>query len=391
MLSCLHYIVARATWTLVLAISIYSIAVLLMTSSMIQREVLFLSRLQAWWLDLNNPEQFGFARNQVTPFNFTTPDNETLYAWHIMPLGLYARYKSALCQKPTGFVDDITHSLPFRLLIDNPDSRLIINFHGNAGDVGQGWRTDSYRALTDSTSNIHILTVDYRGFGLSTGVPSEKGVIIDAITTIKWAIDVAKIPTSRIVILGHSLGTAVATAAVEHYAQQGVDFAGTVLVAPFSNMENVFSTYTIAGLIPVLSPLALHPAAQKWLLSGLTGQWASDERIASLVRLSKRLRLFIIHSMNDCTIPWHHSNSLFAAAANATVEGGMEMDLLLKMKARSTINIGNGFTSIWKAESDKIITQKVVEYGHHSRILTYAPVVLAVRGAFGIDVDETFP
>ena len=214
-----------------------------------------------------------------------------------------------------------------------------------------------------SIFNIHILTVDYRGYGLSTGSPSEEGVIIDAIATVDWAIRIARIPPARIVILGHSLGTAISAAVVEHYVKQGIEFSGVVLVAPFTSMQNLLSTYSIAGLIPILSPLKSYPALQRKFTSYFVGNWLSADRIANFVRLSKRVRLFVVHSKNDQIIPWKHSDALFASAANATVEGGMELELLHKMKARSTIDVGDGFISTWKAGTDKIITEEIVTYG----------------------------
>jgi len=65
--------------------------------------------------------------NQITPFNFSTPDGETIYAWHVMPLGLYAKHESEILQQPSGCAEDITKTKAFRLLKDDPDSRLIIN------------------------------------------------------------------------------------------------------------------------------------------------------------------------------------------------------------------------------------------------------------------------
>jgi hypothetical protein len=67
------------------------------------------------------------SENQITPFNFTTPDNETIYAWHVMPLGLYAKHESEILQQPPGCAEDITKTKAFKLLKDDPDSRLIIN------------------------------------------------------------------------------------------------------------------------------------------------------------------------------------------------------------------------------------------------------------------------
>jgi abhydrolase domain-containing protein 12 len=238
-------------------------------------------------------------------------------------------------------------------------------FIQNAGTVSQGWRTESYRTLSDgSTSNIHILAIDYRGFGFSTGSPTEDGVITDGVAAVDWALQIAKIPSDRIVIVGQSLGTAVTTGVVERFAKRGIDFAGVVLIAGFTSMENLLIEYSIAGYIPLLSPLKSHPALQKYLISYVVDTWESATRLANIVRLSKKIRLFIIHAKDDYEIPWTQSEGLFAAAANATIDGGMDVALFEKMKARSTIDMGDGaFVSTWKASENKIIREEIVAYG----------------------------
>lgn len=76
------------------------------------------------------------------------------------------------------------------------------------------------------------------------------------------------------------------------------------------------------------------------------------------------MRLFIIHSKNDPEIPWTESEALFAAAANATTDGGMGVELFAKMKARGTVDMGDGaFISTWKTGDDKIIREEIVSYG----------------------------
>jgi len=84
-----------------------------------------------------------------------------------------------------------------------------------------GYRVPNYRALSAGDPNkIHVLTFDYRGFGCSKGTPTEKGVLEDTISVVQWAIDVARVPPSRILIFGQSLGTAVNLAVAEHFALQ---------------------------------------------------------------------------------------------------------------------------------------------------------------------------
>ncbi|KAK6580853.1 hypothetical protein PZA11_006341 [Diplocarpon coronariae] len=73
--------------------------------------------------------------------------------------------------------------------------------------------------------------------------------------------------------------------------------------------------------------------------------------------------LFIIHSKDDPEIPGTQSEGFFAAAANATTDGGMNIELFRMMKARTIVNTGDGsFVSTWKASGDKTIRQEVV--GH---------------------------
>jgi hypothetical protein len=67
------------------------------------------------------------SENQVTPFNFTTPDHETIYAWHVMPLWQYAKHEAEIIQQTPGCADDVTKTKAFQLLRDDEDSKLIIN------------------------------------------------------------------------------------------------------------------------------------------------------------------------------------------------------------------------------------------------------------------------
>ena len=208
------------------------------------------------------------------------------------------------------------------------------------------------------------MTIDYRGFGLSSGFPTESGLILDGIATVNWALHIAQIPADRIVLIGQSLGTAVTTAVAKHFVEEGTEFAGVILVAGFMDLTSLLTSYAIAGYLPVISPLRHYPKLYKMFSERLVDTWQTSTRLATLVRLSQKLRLFIIHGRNDYEIPYSHSDGLFAAAANATTDGGMDIDLLMKIKARSTVDLGDGaFISTWKAGGGKTIREEIIAHG----------------------------
>lgn len=78
---------------------------------------------------------------------------------------------------------------------------------------------------------------------------------------VDWAIKVAGIPPSRILIFSQSLGTAVTLHVSEHFALQSPPTvtAGTILVAPFVDVAMLVATYHVAAFIPILSPLVRFP------------------------------------------------------------------------------------------------------------------------------------
>ena len=86
------------------------------------------------------------------------------------------------------------------------DKPLVLYFQGNA--EGLPARVGRFTWLTaDGTG---LLALCYRGYGGSTGTPTEDGLIRDAVAAYDFAR--ARYPAERIVLFGESLGTAVAVA-----------------------------------------------------------------------------------------------------------------------------------------------------------------------------------
>lgn len=222
--------------------------------------------------------------NQVVPFLITTKDSEQLFAWLVAPLGAYSKHADEFLEEQAGNIED---RMAFNLLRNDPEARLLLYFHGNSATIAQERRTVEYRSYAAGTSeNMFVLAFDYRGFGKSSGDPSETGLLNDAEAVVDWALNVAKVPPHRIVLLGHSLGTAVVAGAAHRYAKRGVEFAGLILCAAFTNAGNAFSSYSIGGVVPVLAALKLSPALQRWFSHRMRETWQTDERLAYLARKS---------------------------------------------------------------------------------------------------------
>jgi len=117
---------------LAIAVGLYSVVLGLLLTPAIQRFAVYANHINTLFLgdDLSKPEAFGFAKNQVTPFNIQTPDGETLFAWHILPTDVYARHESVLRaeDRPQGPVADITDTKPFRLLTaeESAPARVVV-------------------------------------------------------------------------------------------------------------------------------------------------------------------------------------------------------------------------------------------------------------------------
>ena len=81
---------------------------------------------------------------------------------------------------------------------------VFIYFHGNGGSLR--WREERFRDLIDDGSGLVALS--YRGYGGSSGRPTEKGLIEDARAAYAFAI--AHYSADRLVLWGESLGSAIA-------------------------------------------------------------------------------------------------------------------------------------------------------------------------------------
>jgi fermentation-respiration switch protein FrsA (DUF1100 family) len=190
----------------------------------------------------------------------------------------------------------------------------VLFFHGNAGNISH--RLDflqMFHRLRYST-----LIVDYRGYGKSTGTPSEEGTYRDAEAAWDYVCQVRLALPQDIVIAGESLGGAVATW-----------LAAKVSLIPSSSPEGrrgPDGSPLRKGEEPgarVVGPRAviLHSAFTSVNDLGSQVYWFLPVRFLSRfgydnVENLKRISapVFIAHSRDDDIVPFAHGRKLYEAA-----------------------------------------------------------------------------
>lgn len=96
---------------------------------------------------------------------------------------------------------------------DEASAPVVLFFHGNAGNMGDRLMSlETFHAL-----GLSVLIIDYRGYGRSTGKPTEKGTRLDALAAWEYVTGELGVPPERIIVFGRSLGGGVAVSlAVQH-------------------------------------------------------------------------------------------------------------------------------------------------------------------------------
>jgi abhydrolase domain-containing protein 12 len=287
-------------------------------------------------------------------------------------------------------VDRFEGSLNFRLLKESRDARLVLYLHGTSGTMASGWRPASYRSLYAADPiNTHILTFDFRGYGQSSGTPTEEGLITDALSIADWAMNTAGIPPDRIVIFGQSLGSAVAIALVHRLAEREprIHFAGLVVTASFSDVGELTATYRIGGVVPVLSPVARVPPLCRYFTSQLHSRWDNVRRLGEFIAMADRHHVTLLHAEDDSDIPMEHSVRLFREAVRVADGGknatgaGLDAAQLRRVEDMTARHGEGGSVTVWPARKGDI-TLQVLRYGVHDKVLSFPVTGLAVHKAF---------
>jgi fermentation-respiration switch protein FrsA (DUF1100 family) len=177
----------------------------------------------------------------------------------------------------------------------------IVYFHGNSGNLGV---LNEILAMLFK-SGLQVLAVDYRGYGWSTGVPSEQGFYQDARASAEYFNANFRDRKLGLVYWGRSLGGCAAS-----YAAQEIPPDGLLLETAFPSKASLLKHY------PRLKPLSPFSRYRFNTVEHLEGH---------------QFPVLLLHGDKDRTVPLSQGQALYAAIAQPKefwcVRGGGHVDI----------------------------------------------------------------
>ena len=163
---------------------------------------------------------------------------------------------------------------------------VVIWYHGNAGNIAN--RLDNARWFVDRF-NVAVVLVDYRGYGQSTGTPSEAGLYLDGLA-IYDEVRRRGVGDKDVVLFGRSLGAAVAIEVARERSARAL-----VLEAAFSS-------------VPALA------RSHYWFVPRAAVRTRMDN-MSKISALS--LPIMILHGDRDAIVPLDHARQLQEVAGDS--------------------------------------------------------------------------
>lgn len=191
----------------------------------------------------------------------------------------------------------------------SPPRGTILFLHGNAENV----RTHANAVLWLVGAGFQVVSFDYRGYGQSGGTADIPGVNEDGLAAVDAVFRMERVNRDRVVVLGQSLGGAVAVYAVANSPWKG-KVKALVVDSAFAGYRRVVRDKLVSGILTL--PLAW-PAS--WTVED---GYSPDRWIGSVAPVP----VVVVHGTRDGTVPFSHGERLYRLAGNPKgfwkVEGG---------------------------------------------------------------------
>ena len=260
-----------------------------------------------------SPEQLGLAYEDIY---LTARDGERLHGWLIRaPRGASSSRSSSSRSsngRSSGMSNDGASSSK-GTSITKPGGQLValfLHWHGNAGNIGH--RLMLAKGLADA--GFDCMLVEYRGYGLSGGSPSEEAFVRDAVDVVSWALRRDDVQRERLFVLGASLGGAVAIGLAHRLEAEGRtgDIRGLVLENTFTSIPSLVEDMLDAQARA--RGLRLGSELRRGLVRALVRlDWNSAARIQ---RLGHGLPTLFLSADDDEIIPRQHMVALEAKCSS---------------------------------------------------------------------------
>ncbi|MBC7863619.1 MAG: alpha/beta hydrolase [Bacteroidia bacterium] len=161
----------------------------------------------------------GFDKSIVEELKFKMGDGKTVCGWLAKDTTkIYEPYEESN-REGNGWTSD---------LIKKETHPLVIYYPGNAEEVSHMLEKKS------KFPGYHIALINYRGYGLSEGEPSEEKFFSDALEVFDQLKKRTDVDTATFIVMGRSIGTGVAT-----YVSQKRKVAATILITPYDCMASL--------------------------------------------------------------------------------------------------------------------------------------------------------
>lgn len=224
---------------------------------------------------------------------FFYPDNAT----YITPDRLNLDFEDVYLDTADG---ENLHGWWLPALTDEPAKGTIYYLHGNAQNVSAHILNVAW--LPEQGYNV--FTIDYRGYGQSTGAPDIEGALHDVETGLRWLAHQEHTEDRPLYLLGQSLGGALGIALASEWTQRNEQSAldGIILDGTFSGFRYIAREKLDQFWLtwPFQYPLS-------WTIPD---DYEGTDRIADL----SPVPVMVIHSVRDGIIPFEHGVRLYEAA-----------------------------------------------------------------------------